>query len=147
VAEQEWLVRRVRQARDRLSEGQLFEESAATVGSYNGITEPVGRWQVPQVCVQRGARGGARMVIARICGLVARFDERNVPVPMQHGHVIGVVGGGVPPEEMIVVDAYLVGRVMVANIVIIGLRQGYVNHAQNQNSDSESSRTSKCGPA
>ena len=87
------------------------------------------------------------MVIARICGLVARFDERNVPVPMQHGHVIGVVGGGVPPEEMIVVDAYLVGRVMVANIVIIGLRQGYVNHAQNQNSDSESSRTSNCRPA
>jgi hypothetical protein len=138
----------VRQARVRLSEGQLIEESSATIGSNNRIAQPVGLRKITQMCVQRRSRRRAMMLIVGASGKSVRLDERNNPVPMQHGHVIVVIGGGVPAEKMIVVDAYFVGRVMVADVVIIGLGQRHVNDAQNQKPDSQSSRTSLvCRPA
>jgi hypothetical protein len=142
------LVCRERLARDGSSKGQRIEESSATIGSNDWIDLPVGLRKITQMSVQRWSRRRAMLLIIRASGAAVRLDQRNDPVPMQHGHVIVVIGRGMPTEKMIVVDAYFIGRVMVANIVIVSLRQRHVNDAQNQNPDSKSSRTSLgCRPA
>ena len=69
--------------------------------------------------------------------MIAELHERNEPVPVQHGHVVVEIGRGVPAQEVIVVDADFAGRVMVADVVIVGLGQRYVNDAENQNADSQ----------
>jgi len=78
--------------------------------------------------------------------MIARLDERHEPVPMQHGHVVVQIGRGVPAQEVIMVDADFAGRVMVADVVVVGLGQRDVNDAENQNADSQDSNASSIGP-
>ena len=51
-----------------------------------------------------------------------------------------------PAQEMIVVDADLARLVVVADIVVVGLRQRYVNHAENQHADPQGSCATPISP-
>jgi hypothetical protein len=66
----------------------------------------------------------------------AELDDRDEPVPVQHGDVSVVVRRGVPAEKVIVISADFAGRVVMADVVIVGLRQRHVKETENQNSDS-----------
>jgi hypothetical protein len=56
---------------------------------------------------------------------------------VEHRDVIILAGSRMPPEQVVVVEANLSGLVMVANIVIIGLRQGDAEQTQDQDRHSE----------
>ena len=94
----------------RLAEDQVIEESAATVGPNDRLTVPVGCWPVSEVGVQTGPELGPMFVVVALV-MIAGLDERNEPMPMQHGHVVVVIGRRVPAQKVIVVDAYFAGRV------------------------------------
>ena len=67
----------------------------------------------------------------------AKFDDRHEPVPVQHGHIGVAIGPGVPSEQVIVISADLARGVMVADVVIIGLRQRHMHETENQHADSQ----------
>ena len=77
------------------------------------------------------------MLVVGALVMIAEFHDRNEPVPVQHGHVVVEVGRRVPAQKVIVIDADFAGRVMVADVVIVGLGQRHVHEAENQNSDSQ----------
>jgi hypothetical protein len=57
------------------------------------------------------------------------------PVPVENRRIDIVSRGRMPAEEMIVVDADLTGRVVVADIMEIGLGQGDMDQARDQQAD------------
>jgi hypothetical protein len=147
-AEQDQLIRRVRQACVRQAKDKVIEESSTTVGANDRLATPVGSRPIPQLRVDGWAGAGAMLVVVRALVVIAELHDRNEPVPVEHGHVVVEVRRGMPAQKMIVITADFARQVMVAYVVIIGLGQGHVNNAQNQNSDSQSSRTSLvCRPA
>jgi hypothetical protein len=118
----------------------MVEESSATVGVDYRFTLPVGCGPISEMGVQGWA--GSLMLVVRSLVMITELYNRDEPVPVQHGHVVVGVGRGVPPQKVIVVDADLVGRVVVADIMIVGLRQRHMNETENQNSDSQVARPS-----
>ena len=72
--------------------------------------------------------------------MTANLHDRNEPVPVEQGHIIIGASRGMPAQQMIVIDADLAAIVMMANVVVVGLRQRHVNHAENQYADSQNSR-------
>jgi hypothetical protein len=118
----------------------VVEESSASVGMDYRLTLPVGCGPVSEMCVQGWA--GAAMFVVRRLVMITELNNRDEPVPVQHGHVVVGVGRRVPAQKVIVVDADLVGRVMVTDVVVVGLGQRHVNEAENQNSDSQVARPS-----
>jgi hypothetical protein len=141
-AKQDQLIRRVRQARVRQAKDQAIEESSTAVGANDRLATPVGCRPIPQLRVDGRARAGAMLVVVRALVVITELHDRNKPMPVEHGHVVVEVRRGMPAQKMIVITADFARQVMVAYVVIIGLGQGHVNNAQNQNSDSQSSRTS-----
>ena len=129
-------IRQVGQARVRLAEDQVIEESPAAVGADHRVTMPVGCRPVPNVRVQRRAGTGVMLVVGALV-MIAEFHDRNEPVPVQHGHVVVEIGRRVPAQKVIVIDADFAGGVMVADVVIVGLGQRHVHEAENQNPDSQ----------
>jgi hypothetical protein len=79
------------------------------------------------------------MIIARLRVGVSELDDRRKPVPVQQGDVAVRSGRRVPAQEMVVVQTELAGPVVVADVVKIGLRQRYVDHAEDQEADSQRS--------
>ena len=75
-----------------LAEVQPVNEPAAGIASQDGSTEPVGCRQIAKVSVNRGARCRAMMIFVARFGNSDVVDQRNVPVPMQHCHVIVAIG-------------------------------------------------------
>ena len=112
----------------------MIEESPAAVGADDRVTMPVGCRPIPNVCVQGGA--GTMMLVVGALVMIAEFHDRHEPMPVQHGHVVVEVGRGMPAQKVIVIDADFAGRVMVADVVIVGLGQRHVNDAENQYPDS-----------
>jgi hypothetical protein len=90
------LIRDVGLARLQPTEMQVIEETSAHIGADHRVASPVESRPVSKMCVQR--RAGPRAVVLVVGGLVRvpRLDERNDPVPMQHGNVVVVIGRGVP---------------------------------------------------
>ena len=77
------------------------------------------------------------MLVVRTLVMIAELHDRHEPVPVQHGHVVVEVGRRVPAQQVIVITADFAGRVMVADVVIVGLGQRHVNDAENQYPDSQ----------
>jgi hypothetical protein len=127
--------RQIRYVRIRLVADQVIEESPAAVGADHRVTMPVGCRPVANVRVQ--CRAGTVMLVVGALMMIAEFHNRHEPVPVQHGHVVVKVGRRVPAQQVIVIDADFAGRVVVADVVVVGLRQRHVNQAENQNSDSQ----------
>jgi hypothetical protein len=127
-------------ARTGGGEGQPVEEPPAAIGADHGRSGPVRLRPIAQTSVQggAGARAMPTVIIPRLTG--ARLDERDKPVPVQHRHVVVGIGPGMPAQEMVVIGADLAGRVVVADIVIVGLRQRDVDRAEDQNSDPQGSQ-------
>src|SRR5262245_50149542 len=102
---------------------QVLDEPSATLGANYGPARPVRLGPIAHLGMQggAGARGGMLVIAAGTTG--AGVDEGNDPVPVQQGNVFVRAGRRMPAQEMIVVGAELAGRVVVADIVIIGLRQ------------------------
>ena len=121
-------------------EGQLLEEPAAALRADHRLAPPVRCRPVTQVGVQGRSRARSTMLVVGAWLRGTGLDERDEPVPVQQGHIVGRGGRGMPSQEMIVVGADLAGRVMVADIVIVGLRQWDVDRAENQHADSQGSQ-------
>ena len=124
----------------------IEEPSASCRGGYR-LTLPVRCRPIPEVCVHARAGAGTMMLVVGALVMIAELHERNEPVPVQQGHVVVEIGRGVPAQEMIVIDADFAGRVVVADVVIVGLRQRYVDDAENQDADSQGSCPSPDQPA
>ena len=140
------LIRDAGLARVQPAEKQVIEQTSANVRADYRVAAPVEPRPVSKMCVQR--RAGPRAVVLVVGGLVrvARLDKRNDPVPMQHGNVVVAIGRGVPAQKVIVVDADFAGRVMMADVVVVGLGQRYVDDTENQNTDSQGSSASMTTP-
>jgi hypothetical protein len=69
------------------------------------------------------------MLVVRALVVIAELHDRDKPVPMQHGHVIVEVRRGMPAQKVIVIAADFARRVVVADVVIVGLGQWHVNDA------------------
>ena len=117
----------------------MSEEPPAALGADHGLTRPVRFRPVAHMGVQGGAGARKPMLIIGTRLVSARLDEGNEPVPVEQGHVRVRGGRGMPAQEVIVEGADLAGRVVVADIVIIGLRQRDVDRAENQHRDSQGS--------
>jgi hypothetical protein len=61
-------------------------------------------------------------------------------------HVLGLAGVGVPSEEVVVMLADLTGRVVVADVVEIGLGPGRMDEAEDQQADPQDAGTMMAGP-
>jgi len=84
------------------------------------------------------------MVLPVVAGAV---QGRENPVPVQDRRIGIVARGRMPPEQMVVVDADLARRVVMANVVEVGLRQGNVDQARDQQADPDaSSNAGRVGP-
>ena len=107
------------------------------IGADHRVTVPVGRWPIAQLGVHR--RTGPRTVVLVIGALVmvTEFNDRDEPVPVQHGHVVVVVGRRVPAQKVIVITTDFARSIVVANVVVVGLGQRHMNEAENQESDSQ----------
>ena len=57
------------------------------------------------------------------------------PVPVEHSHITGDAGTGMPSQEMVMMIADFANPILMANIVIIRLRQRSVNQAEDQSDD------------
>src|SRR5262249_26336115 len=121
-------------------EGQLLEGPAAALWTDHPLPPPRPRPPVPPGGGPSPAPGRSTMLVVGAWLRGTGLDERDEPVPVQQGHIVGRGGRGMPSQEMIVVGADLAGRVMVADIVIVGLRQWDVDRAENQHADSQGSQ-------
>ena len=121
-----------------LTERQAIEQPPVAIGTNDRFSLPVGGRPVPQLCVHRRPLPGMVIpIIVRPLVRVAELDDRDEPVPVQHGDVSVVVRRGVPAEKVIVITANFAWRVVMADVVIVGLRQRHVEETENQNSDSQ----------
>jgi hypothetical protein len=84
------IARQIGDARVRLAEDEMIEESPAAVGVDDRITMPVGCRPVPKLCVHR--RAWTVMLVVGALMMIAKFHDRHEPVPVQHGHVVVEVG-------------------------------------------------------
>ena len=112
------------------------------------LASPVIRHQtVTDMGMNRGA--GTRPMVV-VIGLLVRnrrsFKQRQEPVPVQQRHVGIGFGRRVPPQQVIVVIANLARTVVMANVVIVGLRQRHVNHTQHHDPDEQDARP-RCLPS
>jgi hypothetical protein len=82
------------------------------------------------------------VVVGRALMSVAGLEHRQEPVPVQESQVGTRISRGVPPQEMVVMNADLSRAVVMANVVKISLRQGHVNHAQHHDPGQQDSRSS-----
>ena len=118
-----------------------MEQAAATIGMHHGLTPPVLALQaLTDVGMKRGARALAIVLAIGELVMMAGLDERNEPVPVQKSYVVIEVGKGMPLEEMVMEVTGLARRVVVADVVIIDLRDWNVDYAENHHRDSQSSR-------
>ena len=60
---------------------------------------------------------------------------------MQQRHVGTRVSRGMPAKEMVVMLANLAGTVVVADVVIVSLRQRHVDHAETDDPNQEGSQS------
>lgn len=125
----------------------MIEKASATIGLYHGLPLPVLRLKaVAEAGMERGAGAGAMLVAVRELVMIAGLDEWNKPVPVQQGHVVIEIGQGMPAQEMVMEETGLARRIVVANIVVIDLRYGNVDDAENHERDSQSSRPQPVNP-
>ncbi len=100
------------------------------------LASPVVRHQsVTNVRVERRARARPMVVVIRSLMGIRTVKLRQKPVPVQQRDVGIQFGCGMPPQQMIVMSTDLARTVVMANVVIVRLRQGHVNHAQNHDPD------------
>lgn len=76
-------------------------------------------------------------------GSVFRGQE---PVPVQGRHVLGVPRSRMPAEQVVVVVADFAGRIVVANVVEVGLRQRSMDEAEDQENDPQATLSSLLSP-
>ncbi len=62
-------------------------------------------------------------------------------MPVQQCHVVVGIGQGMPAQEVVVVRADLAGLVVVADVVVVGLRQRDMDRAEDQEPDPQGSQT------
>jgi len=79
------------------------------------------------------------VVVGTLMG-IRRFKQRKEPVPVEKREVGIRISRGMPAQQMIVMFTHLANPVVMANVVIIGLRQGHVDDAQNHDPDSQDSQ-------
>jgi hypothetical protein len=75
------------------------------------------------------------MVVIGSIVRIGRLEHREEPVPVQESHIRTFVRRRMPPQQVVVMRADFAGAVVVANVVIIRLRQRDVDHAQNNDPD------------
>ena len=91
--------------------------------------------------------GTGAMVLAVVGSLpvvAGAAQRREDPMPVQDGRIGIVTRGGMPPEQMVMVDADFARRVMMANVVEVGLRQGNMDQARDQQADPDPSGNAGC---
>jgi hypothetical protein len=119
----------------------MMEQASATIGMHHGLTAPVLALQaLTDVGMKRGAGALAMVLAIGELVMMAGLDERNEPVPVQKSYVVIEVGKGMPLEEMVMEVTGLARRVVMADVVIIDLRDWNVDHAENHHRDSQGSR-------
>jgi hypothetical protein len=133
-----WTQRRPR-AGTREPEGQKVEEPPAAIWADQRGTGPVRFGPIAEMGVQRGSGARGTVFVIGTGILSARGDEGEEPVPVQQRDVIVGTGLRMPAQEMIVVEADLSGRVVVADIVIVSLWQRDPDRAEDQDSDPQGS--------
>lgn len=101
---------------------------------------PVGFETVPDMRLE-GKPGIGTMVLPVVAGAV---QGRENPMPVQDGRISIVARGRMPPKQMVVVDADFARRVVMANVVEVGLRQGNVDQARDQQADPDASTNAEC---
>ncbi len=75
------------------------------------------------------------VVIGTLMG-IRRLEQRKEPVPVKQGEVGIRIGRWMPAKQMVVMLTDLARPVVMANVVIVGLRQRHMNHAKNHDPDS-----------
>ena len=83
------------------------------------------------------------MVVIGLLMRIRRLEQRKEPVPVQRLRSAFEIGRRMPAQQMVVMDADLAGPVVMANVVIVGLRQRHVNHAENHDPDEQDSRSQR----
>ena len=117
---------------------QLIDQSPGTRRLDDRLAPPFVRHEtVADMSVQR--RPGTRPMMVVIGSLmrIGRLEQRKEPVPVQQREVGTRVGRRMPSKQMVVMVADLTGPVVMANVVIVSLRQRDVNHAQNHDPNQE----------
>jgi hypothetical protein len=146
----EWVDRQqlsgtVRCQRGRRGKSQLINEQAAARAG-DGLSGPVRHKAVPKVGMNQRAGGSITTPFVRLVLVVAQLSPRDEPVPVQDRHV-GVKGGRrMPAQQVMVIQAHFAWTIVVADVVIIRLRQRYVNDAEDQHSDPQRPHRSSESP-
>ncbi len=122
-----------------LAKDQMMEETRRTIRIRSQLRLPVGCGQIAPMCVQKRPR--PLVLVVGPLMMVAQIRAGNHPVPVQHGHVVVKIGERVPAQEVIVVNTDLPRRVVMADIVIVGLRQRNMHGAENHDRDSQIAQT------
>lgn len=106
------------------------------------IARPIGFERIRQALVEPRAVAGTMPAIIRI-GIVRirSTQDRQEPMPVEHRNVFVPARRGMPPEQVVMVDADLARRIVMPNVVEVGLRQRDMDQARDQQSDPEKSRT------
>ena len=103
---------------------QLIDQSPGTRRLDDRLAPPVVRHEtVADMSVQRRAGTRPMMVVIGSLMRIGRFEQRQEPVPVQQREVGTRVGRRMPSQQMVVMVANLPGPVVMANVVIVGLRQ------------------------
>jgi hypothetical protein len=123
-----------------LTEGQVVEKPPLAIWVNDGFAVPIGRGPVPELGVHSRTRVRAIMLIVREVVITPELHDRDEPMPMQHGDVGITIRRRVPAEKVIVISTDLARRVMVADIVVVGLWQRHVYQAEDQYSDPQVDR-------
>jgi hypothetical protein len=122
---------------------QIPGEPASNIRADHRVIEPIGLRPVTEVCVNKRPLTVGVVTVVGIVGL----GQRNKPVPVQQGDIGVNRGRGMPSQQVVVKEADLAGRVVVADIVIIRLRQRHANHTRDQQADSQQSPNEPLFPA
>ena len=77
------------------------------------------------------------MVVVGALVMISRLDERKEPVPVKETEVGIEIGRGMPAQQVVVMKADFTSGIVMANVVVVGLRQRNVNDAEDHDPDEE----------
>ncbi len=120
------------------SERQLIEQSTASPRAASPA-RPASRRARDRRRRERAAQGRSRADDGRhrIAGADRRPRRAEGTSASAEGRRRRRSAEGCQRKQMVVIDADLARAVVMANVVIVGLRQRHVNHAENHDADSQ----------
>ena len=121
---------------DGAVEHQLIDQAPGARRLNDRLAAPVVRHEsIADMSVQRRAGTGSMMIVIGALVRIGWLEQRKEPVPVKQSEVRTSVGRRMPPKQMVVMGADLSGAVVMTNVVIVGLRQWDVHHAENHDPD------------